>query len=266
MGSCSTRYPILLLHGMNFGDRLPLHRYWGRIPEELRQRGAVIYISTHDGNATIQENALNLVPLIRRILRETGAEKVNIIAHSKGGLDAKYMIQNLGMADRVASLTTLCTPFKGSPIASFILRFPEFAVRYAAWWVNLAYRILGDRAPDSFTACQEMRRVTDENTETLNCAGPVFCQSFSSAVRKGEKGQDFVMSIPLAFSRWLEKNRITDGMVPKDSAIFGNYRGDCVDGSISHTEIVDFMVADKKRDKIYAFYSALCEELVNAGY
>ena len=74
------------------------------------------------------------------------------------------------------------------------------------------------------------------------------------------------MSIPLAFSRWLEKNHITDGLVPKDSAIFGNYRGDCVDGSVSHTEIVDFMVADKKRDKIYAFYSALCEELVNAGY
>ena len=29
---------------------------------------------------------------------------------------------------------------------------------------------------------------------------------------------------------------------------------------------VDFMTADKKRDQIYAFWSALCEELVNAGY
>ena len=62
-----------------------------------------------------------------------------------------------------------------------------------------------------------------------------------------------------------EKGRITDGLVPHDSAIFGKYRGDCVDGSISHTEIVDFMVRDKKRDKIFAFYSALCEELANAG-
>ena len=111
-----------------------------------------------------------------------------------------------------------------------------------------------------------MRRVTDENTETLNCAEPVFCQSFSSAVRKGEKGQDFVMSIPLMFSRWIEKNRLTDGLVPRESAIFGEYRGEAVDGSVSHTEIVDFMVRDKKRDKIYAFWSALCEELVNAGY
>ena len=54
-------------------------------------------------------------------------------------------------------------------------------------------------------------------------------------------------------------------MVPQDSAIFGRYRGDCIDDSVSHTEIVDFMVRDKKRDKIFAFYSALCEELVQAG-
>ena len=73
------------------------------------------------------------------------------------------------------------------------------------------------------------------------------------------------MGIPLMFSRFIEKGRITDGMVPRDSAIFGKYRGECVDDSISHTEIVDFMVRGKKRDKIFAFYSSLCEELVLAG-
>ena len=73
------------------------------------------------------------------------------------------------------------------------------------------------------------------------------------------------MGIPLTFSRFIEKGRVTDGLVPRDSAIYGRYRGDCVDDSVSHTEIVDFMVRGKKRDKIFAFYSALCEELVQAG-
>ena len=73
------------------------------------------------------------------------------------------------------------------------------------------------------------------------------------------------MRIPYMFSRWMEKGRASDGMVPRDSAIFGTYRGDCLNGSLSHTEIVDFMVRDKKRDQIFAFYSALCEELVHAG-
>ena len=260
-----TRYPLLLVHGFAMKDTFFM-RSFGRIDRLLRIQGYQVYTSNIDAVGSVEGNAAQLKVEIERICAETGAEKVNIIAHSKGGLDAKHMIRRLDMAGRVASLTTLCTPFRGSPVASFILRFPEFAVRYAAWWVNLAYRILGDRAPDSFTACQEMRRVTDENTETLHCGGQVFCQSFSSAVRKGEKGQDFVMSIPLMFSRWIEKNRLTDGLVPRDSAIFGEYRGEAVDGSVSHTEIIDFMVRDSKRDKIYAFWSALCEELVNAGY
>ena len=260
-----TRYPLLLVHGFAMKDTFFM-RSFGRIDRILRIQGYQVFTSRIDAVGSVESNAAQLKEEIGRICAETGAEKVNIIAHSKGGLDTKYMIQHLDMAGRVASLTTLCTPFRGSPIASFILRFPEFAVRYAAWWVNTFYRVLGDRVPDSFTACQEMRRVTDENTETLNCAGPVFCQSFSSAVRKGEKGQDFVMSIPLMFSRWIEKNHLTDGLVPRDSAIFGEYRGEAVDGSVSHTEIIDFMLRDKKRDKIYAFWSALCEELANAGY
>ena len=260
-----TKYPILLVHGFAMKDTFFMKSF-GRIDRILRIQGHQVFKSGIDGVGSVEHNAEQLKEEILRICAETGAEKVNVIAHSKGGLDAKYTIRHLGMADRVASLTTLCTPHRGSPIASFILRFPEVLVKYAAWWVNLAYRILGDRAPDSLTACREMQRMDALETETLHCGGQVFCQSFSSAVRKGEKGQDFVMSIPLMFSRWIEKTHITDGLVPRDSAIFGEYRGDCVDGSVSHTEIVDFMTADKKRDQIYAFWSALCEELVNAGY
>lgn len=47
--------------------------------------------------------------------------KVNIIAHSMGGLDARYMISALGGANRVASLTTISTPHTGSKVANFVL-------------------------------------------------------------------------------------------------------------------------------------------------
>lgn len=46
------------------------------------------------------------------------------IAHSMGGLDARYMLSKLGMADRVAALVTICTPHRGSPIADAILGLP----------------------------------------------------------------------------------------------------------------------------------------------
>ncbi len=259
-----TRYPIVLVHGLCMKDTFFL-KSWGRIDRILRIQGYTVYKSRVDAIGSVETNAAQLKEEILSILRETGAEKVNIIAHSKGGLDAKYMIQNLDMALRVASLTTLCTPHRGSPIASFIMRFPKFAVKYVCFWVNTAYRVLGDRQPDSFTACEELKRAGSLETETVNLADGVLCQSFSSSIRKGKGRRDFVMTIPHMFSRFIEKDSVTDGMVPRDSAIFGQYRGDCVDDSISHTEIVDFMVRDKKRDKIYAFYSALCEELAQAG-
>ena len=259
-----TRYPIVLVHGLGMKDTFFM-KSWGWIDRILRVQGYMVYKSNVDGFGTVESNAKQLKEEISRILEETGAEKVNIIAHSKGGLDAKYMIQQMDMAKQVASLTTLCTPHKGSPIASFVMRFPRAAVKYAAFWVNLAYKILGDKTPDSFTACEELKRTESLEEETVNVADGVLCQSFSAAIRPGEDDADFVMTIPMMFSRFIEKGRITDGLVPRDSAIFGKYRGDCVDGSISHTEIVDFMVRDKKRDKIFAFYSALCEELANAG-
>ena len=261
----NTRYPIILVHGMAIKDTFFM-KSWGRIDRLLRIQGYTVFKSHIDGFGTIENNASQLKEEIVSLLEDTGCEKVNIIAHSKGGLDAKYMITDLGMADKVASLTTLCTPHRGSPIASSVMRMPRFAVKITAFWINLAYRILGDKKPDSFKACEELTGVENIEGETMNVAPGVMCQSFSSSVTKGEETADFVMAVPVMFSRFIEKGRETDGLVPRDSAIFGNYRGDCLDGSVSHTEIVDFMVRDKKRDKIFAFYSALCEELVKQGF
>ena len=259
----NTRYPIVLVHGLAMKDTFFMKSF-GRIDRILRIQGYTVYTSKIDAVGSVAGNAAQLKAEIETILRDTGAEKVNLIAHSKGGLDAKWMIEHLDMAEKVASLTTLCTPHQGSPVASFVLKFPKFAVKYAAFWVNTFFRVFGDKHPDSYTACQELQRSQHLAQDTASVPG-VFCQSFSSTFRPGEKQADFVTAIPLLISRWMEKGRASDGMVPRDSAIFGEYRGDCLDGSISHTEIVDFMVRDKKRDKIFAFYSALCEDLVRAG-
>ena len=43
--------------------------------------------------------------------------RVNLVAHSMGGLDCRVLISQLGYGDRVASLTTVSTPHRGSHIA-----------------------------------------------------------------------------------------------------------------------------------------------------
>lgn len=74
------------------------------------------------------------------------------------------------------------------------------------------------------------------------------------------------MGIPLAFSRYFEKDEKSDGLVNASSAAFGEYQGDPFEESVSHTEIIDFLVKKKKKDKIYAFYSSLCEDLKERGF
>ena len=260
-----TRYPIMLVHGLMIKDAFFM-KSWGKIDTMLLSQGYTVFKSRTDGVGTVEYNASVLKNEVLDVLKKTNSEKINIIAHSKGGLDAKYMITKLDMAKHVASLTTLCTPHRGSPVASGIMNMPKPAVKLLAAVINTAYRVLGDKNPDSYNAGLELMRVKTPESETMNIADGVMCQSFSANIPKGEEKQDFVMAIPAVFSRFMEKDRATDGLVPRDSAIFGNYKGDCLDGSVSHTEIVDFMVNAKKRDKILAFYSELCQDLAKQGF
>lgn len=87
---CATKYPILLVHGVFFRDYKYVN-YWGRIPKELETNGAKLYYGNHESAAAIMDSAKELRDRIKKIVVETGCEKVNIIAHSKGGLDSRLI-------------------------------------------------------------------------------------------------------------------------------------------------------------------------------
>lgn len=116
---CATKYPILLVHGVFFRDFKYLN-YWGRIPKELEKNGARIYYGNHNSASSVAESAKQLKARILEITKESGCEKVNIIAHSKGGLDVRYMLSDGEAAERVASLTTINTPHRGCRFADYL--------------------------------------------------------------------------------------------------------------------------------------------------
>ncbi len=258
----ATKYPIILVHGIALKDFL-FFRAFGKIADILCSNGNTVYSSRIDGFGTTKTNAEQLKSEILKILAETNAEKINIIAHSKGGLDSKYMIKELDMEDRVASLTTLCTPHQGSPIATNILKLPKWTLSVISFWLNFWYRIFGDKHPDSLAVCRELSKSDEATQETVAFSQKVYCQSYSTTLEKSK--DDFVMAIPLMFSHYYEK-RESDGLVSEKSAEFENYRGKCVDISVSHSEIVDFLPKKSKREKIYAFYTKLCDELSAMGF
>jgi triacylglycerol lipase len=97
--------------------------YFHRIDAAIERRGHPLIVTGVHPTSGIKTRARQLKATILRELKKLDRpdEKVLIIAHSLGGLDARYMISKLGMADRVAALLTVCTPHRGSPYADWCL-------------------------------------------------------------------------------------------------------------------------------------------------
>ncbi len=110
-------HPVVLAHGFLGFDEIALigrrHHYFRRIPDQLTKMGIAVYRPKVAGSASIAARAAALAEQVRAL----PDRRVNLVAHSMGGLDARYAIAKLGLADRVRSLTTLGTPHRGTPLA-----------------------------------------------------------------------------------------------------------------------------------------------------
>ena len=253
----ATKYPLILVHGIMLKD-WKFVKAFGNIQNILTEQGYIVSTAPTDGFGSIETNASQLKDYVLQVLKETGQYKVNLICHSKGGLDARYMIQTLDMADKVASVTFLCTPHKGSQIATKLYALPKPLRGLIAWWLTLWYRIFGDQHPEVLKVCYQLSYTPEGVLKDFDHHDGIFMQSYATTMEKCK--DDFVMGIPLYFSRRFEDSP-SDGLVSVESAKFGEYQGICTDASVSHSEIVDFMAGKKKREKIYAFYLTLCEDL-----
>ena len=136
--NCKTKYPLVLIHGTGFRD-LKMPVYWGRIPRVLREHGASVYFGEQDSWGSVESNAHAICARIDAILEQTGAEKVNLIAHSKGGVEARMVASSLGYGDRVASVTTISSPHRGSKTFTVFLKAPRAFFSIAAFAVTRSH-------------------------------------------------------------------------------------------------------------------------------
>jgi len=119
--------PVVLHHGLfGLGDlRLgPIRMsYFHKIDRAIASRGHLVIPTRVHPTASVEKRARELKQQILERLEMVGQPhaKVLLIAHSMGGLDARYMINKLAMDDRVAALLTVTTPHRGSPYADWCL-------------------------------------------------------------------------------------------------------------------------------------------------
>lgn len=120
--------PIVLHHG--FGG-YPGYKigpvklnYFRGIDRALGLGGRAVIVPRVHPTAGIRHRAQQLKQQIVAALDQLRRpdDPVIVVAHSLGGLDARYMVRRLGMAARVAAVLTVSTPHRGSPVADWCVR------------------------------------------------------------------------------------------------------------------------------------------------
>lgn len=238
----SPKHPIVLCHGLSGFDRLTLvprphwgrptttnpvlglvyFDYWAGILDVLTKYGSTVLTARVPPFGTVAHRAHQLHRFIdhHTASLDTGAKvKVNLVAHLMGGLDLRYLISRLAPLARhyeVASLTTILTPHRGSPVADYVARLPLFLVNHV---VPVSIRTLTTGYTQRFN-----QLVEDDPAVAYFSYGARFVPSWHS-----------VFLWPWYVCRRAGDN---DGMVPVLLARWGQYLG-TLEG-VDHLDLINW--------------------------
>jgi triacylglycerol lipase len=115
-----TKNPIVLIPGIFAFDTIAGIDYWYKIPSALQSQGATVHVPKINAFDSSAKRGEDLIAQLEQIRAASGGtvKKFNLIGHSQGGVTARY-VMNV-RPDLVASVTTLHSPHKGSPLADLV--------------------------------------------------------------------------------------------------------------------------------------------------
>lgn len=259
------RGPVMLMHG--FGILASFQR-GGHLHQEamyLRKRGIRAYAPNVAPYNSIRVRAAMWKQRIEHILDETQADGLSLIAHSMGGLDARYLITQLGLHEHVHSLVTVSTPHRGTPIAEVVLDQPDLV---RGWLADLADYI-GSRAlegspSDALTAVSELTPEYMATTFNPSVPDHSSVQYWSYAGQAG-KGTDVPLD-PFFYvlnAITYKREGVNDGYVSVDSAKWGTFLG-TIDAD--HARQIGIASSLGGAFDAKAFYADIARRLAQEGF
>ena len=264
---CETKYPLLMVHGIFFRDWEQFN-YWGRIPKELMDNGATVYYGNQQSSASVEQCAGELKQSISDIVQKTGCEKVNIIAHSKGGLDSRYAISCLGMGEYVASLTTINSPHLGCNYVRRLMdKISDKTIQSIGKKYESVFTKVGDNNPDFFSGLQDLTEKECARLNSLMHDDPrVLYQSVGSRMRSASSAM-FPLNVGYSIIKFYGGGE-NDGLVPTQSMAWGNFLGVLKPKGrqgISHGDMIDLTRKDIEGFDVCEFYIDLVNKLKLKG-
>ncbi|GAA5920319.1 hypothetical protein JCM1841_004528 [Sporobolomyces salmonicolor] len=265
------KLPIVFCHGLFGFDHLgpssikPLHfSYWVGVQEALEAMGVEVLIGRVPASASIEERAKVLCEMIGE--RFPGRE-VNLIGHSMGGLDGRFLISRLQPTNfKVRSLTTISTPHRGSSFADFLLE-DIIGTAKVPTLLSLMQSIGvpgGGKAFDDLTTTKMARfneETPDDPSVKYYSFGAEFTPSWSNVFR-------------VPWGVVFEREGPNDGLVSVDSSKWGEYRSTL--HNVNHLDLVGWvgkvrygwaeLLGKPIKFKPISFFCAMAEMLADEGF
>ncbi|EHK26562.1 uncharacterized protein TRIVIDRAFT_59787 [Trichoderma virens Gv29-8] len=238
------KYPIVLAHGL-FGfselrvsPLLPTIEYWNGIKQALTANNCTVITASVPPSGSIEERAAKLAA---DILAQTTASlssahdgqppAVNIIAHSMGGLDARYMISLLRPSGiRIASLVTIATPHRGSAFADYLVERGAGPLHLPRLYGVIRRAGLGTSAFGQLTT----RYMRDEFNPRVRDDEAVRYFSYGAAIDEPSLLGAFRLPHNVVDRREGEN----DGLVSVESSRWGMYKGTLM--GVSHLDLINW--------------------------
>ncbi|MBM66175.1 MAG: hypothetical protein CMH55_08085 [Myxococcales bacterium] len=272
--------PIVLAHGAFGFDRVGALEYWSRIPSHLRSLGYEVYVTHVDPIAGTDVRAQRLGEQLYCLGAAVGAERFHLVGHSQGGLDARRLAHDPAFgAARIASITTVATPHRGTTAADLMM-----AQEDGSPWMNAllsVYAAITSAPVEAVDVRAQFSQLTTEHLEAFNRAYPDLPgidyrswagRSVPNRLRqdRGEaecadgvypnpEGRDVVDPLfGLFWPRIQEVEGANDGLVSVRSAKWGTFQG-CVPAD--HIDEVG-LIGDPERQRFSGFeYLVLFERI-----
>lgn len=226
--------PFILAHGLlGFdelrlaGQNLPGIQYWRGIREALAAKGVEVITAAVPPSGSIEARAAKLG---ENIAQRARGKSVNIIGHSMGGLDARYMISQLRPQNvNVLSLTTIASPHRGSAFADYL--FESIGPAY----IPKLYKVMGRFGLETGAFSQlTVKYMTQEfNPKTPDVDGIKY-YSYGASLEPSiwsvfKPSHDIIKQM---------EGDLNDGLVSVHSSKWGKYQGTLV--GVSHLDLINW--------------------------
>jgi triacylglycerol lipase len=204
-------WPIVLVHGSpGFSSIGPID-YFFEVPGALRAQGFEVFAPDFQGDTIAARGSALVASILARY--PDPRVQVNLVAHSAGGLDARYAISTLGLGPKVASLTTIAAPHRGCSVNDLSRAlFPNVPS-----WLDLLISLVGFDTTEEFTTSYVQGTFNPQNPDDPGVAYFSWCGA-----------TDLASVFPCFWLSWVILTATegpNDGVVSVESAKWGTFLG-----------------------------------------